>query len=111
MSRYLPDLADLVGLGTTWLVAIILMLAGAALIGRRGPPEIQIGAGWGALCVLLTVWGVLVPLSLAVPATGFVLMALSVLALRSRRPSSGAWKAVGRVLLVSLPLWLVMAPI
>jgi hypothetical protein len=111
MTEYLPDFADLVGLAATWLVAIILMFAGAALTGRRAPPEVQIGAGWGALCVLLTVWGVLVPLSLAVPATGFILMALSVLALRSRRPSSGAWKVVGRVLLVTLPLWLVMAPI
>ena len=81
MARYLPDLADLVGLATTWLVAIILMLAGAALIGQRTPPEVQIGVGWGALCVLLTVWSVLVPLSLAFPAGGFILMALSVLAL------------------------------
>jgi hypothetical protein len=111
MTRYLPDLADLVGVATTWLVAVILMLAGATVIGRRAPPEVQIGAGWGALCVLLTVWGVLVPISLAVSATGFILIALSVLGLRSRRPSSGAWKAVGRVLLVTLPLWLVMAPI
>ncbi|HEX3522472.1 MAG TPA: hypothetical protein VHT52_10345, partial [Stellaceae bacterium] len=111
MTRYLPDLADLVGLATTWLVAIILILGGATLIGRRAPPEVQIGAGWGALCVLLTVWGVLVPLSLALPAMGFILIALSVLGFRSRRPSSGAWKSVGRVLLVTLPLWLVTAPI
>ncbi|HEX4153422.1 MAG TPA: hypothetical protein VHY75_14540, partial [Steroidobacteraceae bacterium] len=92
MTRYLPDLADLVGLATTWLLAIILILGGATLIGRRAPPEVQIGAGWGALCVLLTVWGVLVPLSLALPAMGFILIALSVLGFRSRRPSSGAWK-------------------
>jgi hypothetical protein len=111
MTRYLPDLADLVGLATTWLVAIILILGGATLIGRRAPPEVQIGAGWGALCVLLTVWGVLVPLSLAVPAMGFILISLSALGFRSRRPSSGAWKAVGRVLFVTLPLWLIMAPI
>ena len=111
MTQYLPYPADLVGLATTWLVAAILMLAGAVLIGKRMPPEVQIGAGWGALCLLLTTWGVLVPLSLAVPAAGFALLALYVLALPGRRPSSGAWKTLGWVMLVSLPLWLVMAPI
>jgi hypothetical protein len=110
-SEYLPDLADLIGLATTWGVAVILMLAGAMVLGRRMPPEFQIGAGWGLLCLVLTVWGVLVPLSLAIPATGFVLMALSVLALRGRRPSLGAWKSFARLMAVALTLWLVMAPI
>jgi hypothetical protein len=111
ITEYFPHPADLVGLVTTWCVAVILILAGAVFVGRRMPPEVQIGAGWGVLCLLLTAWGVLVPLSLAVPAAGFALMALCVLAFRGRRPSSGAWKTLGRVMLVSLPLWLVMAPI
>jgi hypothetical protein len=111
MDRYLPSPTDLGGLATTWLVAVILMLAGAAIVGRRPPPELQIGAGWGALCLLLTVWGVLTPLSLTIPAASFVLVALCVLLLPDRRPRAGAWKTLGRVALVSLPLWLVMAPI
>jgi len=109
--QYFPHPADLVGLGTTWCVAAFLTLAGALFVGRRMPPEVQIGAGWGVLCLLLTAWGVLVPVSLAVPAAGFVLMAICVLALRLRRPSSGAWRTLGRVMLVSLPLWFIMAPI
>src|SRR5271157_5580523 len=87
------------------------MLAGAAFVGRRMPPEIQIGIGWGALCLVLTVWGVLVPLSLVVPAAGFALMALCVLALRDRRPSPSTWKILGRVVPVPLVFWLVIAPI
>jgi hypothetical protein len=75
------------------------------------PPEIQIGAGWGMLCLVLTVWGVLVPVDLAIPATGFVFIALSVLAFRHRRPSPVAWRTLWRTLVVTLPLWLVMAPI
>ena len=110
-TEYLPDPADLVGLATTWLVAVVLMLAGAVFVGRRIPPELQIGAGWGVLCLLLTVWGALVPLSLAVPAAGFALMALCVLALPARRPSSEAWRTLARLVLVTLPFWLVMAPI
>jgi hypothetical protein len=111
LAQYLPHPGDLVGLATTWLVALVLMLAGSVFVGRRMPPEVQIGAGWGVLCLLLTVWAVLVPLSLAVPAVGFVLMSVGVLALRGRRPSSGTWRTLGRVMLVTLPFWLVMAPI
>ncbi len=111
LAQYLPRPGDLVGLATTWLVALVLMLAGSVFVGRRMPPEVQIGAGWGVLCLLLTVWAVLVPLSLAVPAVGFVLMSVGVLALRGRRPSSGTWRTLGRVMLVTLPFWLVMAPI
>jgi hypothetical protein len=111
ITEYLPQAADLVGLAETWLVAVILMMAGAMVVGRRIPPEIQLGVGWGVLCLVLTAWGVLVPLSLAIPATGFVLFALCVLALRDRRPSLNTWKTLGRVVCVTLVLWLVMAPL
>ena len=99
------------GLAVTWVVAIILLPAGAAVVGPRMPPEVQIGAGWGALCLLLTAWGVLVPFTLAVPAAAYVVLSLSVLAFRSRRPRAPAWMTLGRLTLLALPLWLVMAPI
>ena len=110
-TAYLPNPADLVGLAITWVVAIILLPAGAAVAGSRMPPEVQISAGWGALCLLLTAWGVLVPVTLAVPAAAFVGFSLSVLAFRSRRPRAAAWATFGRLTLLALPLWLVMAPI
>jgi hypothetical protein len=109
--EYLPHLADLLDLATTWCIAVILMLAGAALVGRRIPPEIQISVGWGALCIVLSVWSVMVRLSLVIPAAGFVLVALCVPALRDRRPSPTTWKTLGRVVPVTLVFWLVMAPI
>ena len=110
-TDYLPHLADLLDLATTWCIAVILMLAGAALVGRRMPPEIQIGVGWGALCLVLSIWGVMVPFSLAIPAAGFVLMALCVPALRGRWPGLTTWKTLGRVAAATLVFWLVMAPI
>jgi len=111
ITEYLPHPADLAGLAVTWLVAVILMMAGAMVAGHRMPPEIQIGIGWGVLCVVLTVWGVLVPYSLAIPAAGVVLTALGALALPNRRPSSTTWKTLGRVAPVTLVFWLVMAPV
>jgi hypothetical protein len=110
IAEYLPHPANLANLAVTWLVAVVLMLAGAMVAGRHTAPELQIGIGWGALCLLLTVWGVLVRLSLAIPAVGFVLMALWVLALRDRRPSARTWKTLGRVVTVTLGFWIVMAP-
>jgi hypothetical protein len=110
-TEYLPHFADLLDLATTWCIAVILMLAGAALVGRRMPPEIQIGIGWGALCLVLSIWGVMVPLSLVIPAAGFILMALWMPALRDRWPNPTTWKTLGRVAAVTLVFWLVMAPI
>ncbi|HJY50583.1 MAG TPA: hypothetical protein VJ349_18400, partial [Stellaceae bacterium] len=86
-------------------------MAGAGLTGNRGAPEFQIAAGWGALCLLLTSWAVFVPLSMQLPAVAFGIGALIIMLLPKRRPSAGAWLALGRMLAVSLPLWLVMAPI
>ncbi len=111
MDPYLPHLSDLLTLGVTSAVGGSLLLAGAGLTGKRCAPEFQIAAGWGALCLLLTSWGVFVPLSMQLPAVAFGIAALTILLLPKMRPSSAAWLALGRLLAVSLPLWLVMAPI
>ncbi len=111
VDSYLPHLLDILALCVTWAVGGSLLLAGAGLTGNRGAPEFQIAAGWGALCLLLTSWGVFVPLSMQLPAVAFGIGALTVGLLPKLRPSAGAWLALGRMLAVSLPLWLVMAPI
>jgi hypothetical protein len=111
VDPYLPHLTDIPALCVTWAVGGLLLLAGAGLTGNRGAPEFQIAAGWGALCLLLTSWGVFVPLSMRLPAVAFGIAALNVILLPKRRPSAGAWLAVGRMLAVSLPLWLVIAPL
>ena len=111
MDPYLPHLTDILALCVTWAVGGLLLLAGAGLTGSRGAPEFHIAAGWGALCLLLTSWGVFVPLSLQIPAAAFGIAALTMIMLPSRRPKAGAWLALGRMLVVSLPLWLIIAPI
>jgi hypothetical protein len=111
VDPYLPRLADILPLCVTWAVGGLLLLAGAGLTGNRGPPEFHIAAGWGGLCLLLTSWGVFVSLRMQLPAAAFVIAALTMMLLPKRRPSAGAWVALGKMLAVSLPLWLVMAPI
>jgi hypothetical protein len=104
-------LTDILALCVTWAVGGLLLLAGAGLTGNRAAPEFQIAAGWGALCLLLTSWGVFVPLTMRLPAVAFGIAALTVILLPKRRPNVGAWIALGRMLAVSLPLWLVIAPL
>jgi hypothetical protein len=111
VDPYLPSLADILPICVTWAVGGSLLLAGAGLTGNRGPPEFHIAAGWGGLCLLLTSWGVFVPLRMQLPAAAFIIAALTVMLLPKRRPSAGAWLAPGKMLAASLPLWLVMAPI
>jgi hypothetical protein len=111
VTPYLPHLPDVLALCITWAIGALVFLAGAGLTGKRVAPEFQIGAGWGALCLLMTSWGVFVPLSLRFSAIAFGIFALGTLSVPGRRPSAGAWAALGRMLAVSLPLWLIMAPI
>ncbi|HEY1430685.1 MAG TPA: hypothetical protein VGF39_03530 [Stellaceae bacterium] len=104
-------MTDLLAVCITWAVGGVLLLAGAGLTGNRIAPEFQIAAGWGALCLLLTIWGVFVPLSLRIPTVAFGITLLTVTLLPRRRPRAEAWRALGRMLAVSLSLWLVLAPI
>jgi hypothetical protein len=104
-------LGDLAAVCISWAVGGVLILAGAGLTGNRVAPELQMATGWGALCLLLTIWGVSVPSSLRIPAIAFGIASLAVILLPRRRPSAEAWLTLGRLLAVSLPLWLVMAPI
>jgi hypothetical protein len=110
MLLYLPQWADLVPVLITWLVGAVLLLLGTAL-SRRAAPEFRIGAGWGALCLVLTAWGVFLPWSLRIPAAALAVMALAAQLMPSRRLRRDDWRAVGRLLLVTLPLWAVMAPV
>jgi hypothetical protein len=110
MHAYLPGLAALAAVAITWGIGGVLLLAGGVL-GGGCEPEFRIGAGWGGLCLLLTLWGVFVPVTLRVPAIAFILLALATLLIRRGRMPATEWRTVLRVLILSLPLWLVMAPI
>jgi hypothetical protein len=111
MHAYLPDLAALSSVAIAWGIAGVLVLVGAVLTGRREPPEICLGVGWGGLCLLLTAWGVLLPLSLRVPAIAVVVAAIGSLLVGRFRLPKGESRTLLRLVVLTLPLWLVMAPI
>ena len=109
MALYLPGPANLLAVIITWGIGAILLLMGAAIGGRSTTAAFRIGAGWGALCLVLTVWGVFLPLSLRIPVIAIALAALLAQLAPGRRAQRGDWIALGRLLAVTLPLWAVMA--
>ena len=111
MALYLPGLDNLLAVAITWGIAAILLLIGTAIGGRGAPTEFRVGAGWGALCLVLTLWGVFLPLSLRIPAIVVAVAALLAQLAPSRRAQPSDWAALGRLLLVTLPLWAVMASV
>jgi hypothetical protein len=99
--------ADLTGLGQVSAALALLILAGRALTGGRGGPGLQGLVGWGALCLLLTLWGVAMPASLRWPALGFAVLAvLGGLAQPHRRDDA---LALGRMLVLALPMLAIVA--
>ncbi|HTQ35215.1 MAG TPA: hypothetical protein VMI30_13675 [Stellaceae bacterium] len=109
MALYLPGLPGLLAVVITCGIAAILLLMGSAVAGKSVAPEFRIVAGWGALCLVLTAWGVFLPASLRIPALAVVVLALAAQAMPSRRVTRADAIAFGRLLLVTLPLWVVMA--
>ena len=106
----MPDLASYVGLYQTVLAFAAMILAGRVVCRGRWGVAVHCVAGWGALCVLLTLWGVVTPISLRVPALAF--LALSLIGVFVAR---AAWlddlKEVGRILVIAAPCLWVMADI
>lgn len=109
MAHYLPTAGDLAGLAAVWLAALVLMLLGRVVTGGRALPEIALPAGWGALCLVLTVWGAATPLTMRVPAVLLAATGLLGLAVPRLRPAAADWKALGRIAVLALPILVVMA--
>ncbi len=109
MALYLPGPDNLFAVVVTWAIGVVLLLLGTGLNGSRTAPEFRIVAGWGALCVVLTLWGAFVPSSLRIPAVAVVLAAVAAQLVPGRRPTRADGIALGRLLLLTLPVWAVMA--
>ena len=109
MTLYLPGLTGVLAVAIAWGVAAVLLLIGTAAAGRRAAPEVRLVAGWGALCIVLTLWGIFIPASLRIPAVAVTVAALAAQLMPSRRVSRQDGAVLGRLLLLTLPLWVVMA--
>ena len=108
MLSYLPDIHELCGLAGLAATLVLFVVLGSAVSPSRTLPEIRLAAGWGIACLVLTLWGTLTAWPLWLPAAGLTCGALVCLAWPGCRQRTDGWAALGRVLLLTLPLWLLM---
>lgn len=104
----IPTPTDLVDLAAVWVAGLVLLLWGRVLTLGRGPVEVQTLAGWGALAIVLTLWGVLrtEPLwwpTAAIVAAAGVSLLVKPLALRREDGT-----ALLRIMVLALPIWAIM---
>jgi hypothetical protein len=76
---------------------------------NSGPPECRMVAGWGLICLVLTLWGVATAMPLYWPLAGLIVLGVVLSARRGMAldPTAGA----GRIMALMLALWLVVLPI
>lgn len=110
----MPALPDLLGLYQTIFALVVMTLFGRLLLAGRQGIALQLLAGWAALCLLLTLWGISSSASLRFPAAAFVLLSSAAFFLPQTR-SWVRWREdlgeVGRLLLLMAPLLWMMADI
>jgi hypothetical protein len=111
MQPYLPTVHNLLGVAGLAAGLLMFIVLGAMTTAWRTLPEIQLIAGWGLTCLALTTWGVLVPVTLQIPLAALGVVALFGLIHPRLRARIGPLTGAVRLLLLSLPLWLVMLPL
>jgi len=114
-----PDLALLTDLVPNWLQAggllavfaagLVMLVLGRAMLGARTLPEIAIMAGWGLISLVLTLWGVLTPQDLRIPAVALIAVAAVAALLPRGRLTGSDLNTLGRLLAVALPLIAVLS--
>ncbi len=100
----MPSYAELWAFSGSVFAAAILTLIGGAVTRGTVPIEMRLLVGWGIACLVLTVWGMTMPLSLRLPAWALVAVGCASLLRPTLRPGAADLAALGRLVLLSLPL-------
>jgi hypothetical protein len=108
MLSYLPSAHELAGAAGMAATLLLFLALGGAATPRRTLPEVQLVAGWGTACLAFTAWGALTPWSLRWPAAGLTITGLAWLLYPGWRERLRCWHGLGRMLLVTTPLWLLL---
>ncbi|MGH6967924.1 MAG: hypothetical protein ACREEN_02310, partial [Stellaceae bacterium] len=109
MTLLMPGLADLAGWAGIGFTVLVFIGLGRGLSRGGASPEVALIVGWGLACWVLTAWGIVLPVSLRVPAVVLAVAGILGLVLPRSRLTATDWCALGRVLLLSLPFLAVMA--
>ncbi|HWK44172.1 MAG TPA: hypothetical protein VNT30_05615 [Stellaceae bacterium] len=111
LALLVPAPADLLVLLSTLMAIAAFIGLGRLLAGGATKPEIAVFAGWGAACLVLTVWGTVTMASLRIPGMALLVLGLGAWGWPGLRPDRAELATIGRVLVLSVPIWLVMVSV
>ena len=109
LGLFVPTALDLAGWMGAAFACLVFIGLGRLASGGRAAPEAALIAGWGAAVFVLTLWGLATQSSLRAPGLGLSVLGLAALAAPRLRLTRRDWAALGRVIVLALPLLAVMA--
>jgi len=109
LDTFLPTALQAEGLLAVFAAGLVMMMLGRLILGAQSLPEVALIAGWGAVSLVLTLWGVSTQETMRIPAAILVgVAALGAVAPRGRLAEPDLI-AIGRLLAVAVPLIAVLA--
>jgi hypothetical protein len=105
----IPSLPDLGGWAGVGIASLAFVGLGRAVSLGRAAPEAALVAGWGVVCVVLTLWGIATATSLRFPGTALLALGLLALVVPRLRLALADWRGLLRIGIVALPVLVVMA--
>ena len=109
IALLVPSIAELAGWAATAFAVLTFIGLGRLLSRGKTLPEFALVVGWGIACWVLTLWGVALPFTLRVPAIVLALGGVVGLIRPQSRLMAADWRAIGRVVVLALPLLAVLA--
>src|SRR6185437_889539 len=109
LGLFVPTSLDLAGWMGAAFACLVFIGLGRLASGGRAAPEAALIAGWGAAVFVLTLWGLATQSSLRALGLGLSVLGLAALAAPRLRLTRRDWAALGRVIVLALPLLAVMA--
>ena len=109
IAYLIPTSTDLAAWVGVFFATFVFLGIGRLVSRGQAAPEIALIAGWGAACIALTIWGVLTPTTLRIPAIVLVILGAVGLVAPTLRLSRREWLGLFRIAITAVPLLLVMA--
>ena len=109
LETFLPTALQAEGLLAVLATGLVMVMLGRLILGSHALPEVALIAGWGAVSLVLTLWGASTQESMRIPAAALVGVAAIAAFIPRGRLAEPDLLAIGRLLLIAVPLIAVLA--
>jgi hypothetical protein len=109
LDTFLPTALQAEGVLAVFAAGLVMMMLGRLMLGSQSLPEVALIAGWGAVSLVLTLWGVSTQENMRIPAAILVGVAVLGAIVPRGRLAEPDLIAIGRLLAVAVPLIAVLA--